>query len=235
MKLAIMQPYFFPYIGYWQLIQAVDRFVIYDDVNFIIGGWVNRNRILINGEPSYITAPIIKASQNKRMCDLSLDPWPVWKNKMVKSIEMAYRKAPFFAQMYPLIEKLIRHEADNLSDYLSYQLQAMASFLGIKTEFVVTSRCYENNHLSGQARILDICNREDATTYINPHGGQALYDTETFRNAGIDLRFIAMRPISYKQRAKRFVPHLSIVDALMEIGPVEITHHLDTFDLIATA
>jgi WbqC-like protein family len=235
MKMAIMQPYFFPYIGYWQLIHAVDRFIIYDDVNFIKRGWVNRNRILINGEATYIVAPIIKASQNKKICDLSLDPWPVWKDKMVKSIEMAYRKSPFFAQLYPLIEKLICHEADNLSDYLSHQLQAMASFTGIKTEFVVTSRFYGNNDLSGEARILDICKREGATTYINPQGGQALYDTETFHNAAIDLRFIVMRPISYKQRANRFVPHLSIIDALMEIGPVEIMHHLDAFDLVSTA
>ena len=235
MTIAIMQPYFFPYIGYWQLIHAVGRFVIYDDVNYIIRGWVNRNRILINGEPAYITVPLQQASQNRRICDISLQPTPVWLNKMVKSIENTYRKAPFFAEVFPVVEQLIRHEAENLSDYLAHQLQTMSAFMDINAEFVVTSRCYENDHLSGQARILDICKREGATTYINPQGGQALYDTETFRSAGIDLHFIVMHPLPYIQRAAGFVPYLSIIDTLMEIGPVEIKHHLDKFDLIETA
>ncbi|MCR4322237.1 MAG: WbqC family protein [Candidatus Brocadiaceae bacterium] len=201
----------------------------------MIRGWVNRNRILISGEPVYITVPLQHASQNKRICDISLHPAPVWRNKMVKSVENTYRKAPFFAEVFPVVEQLIRHEAESLSDYLAYQLQTMAAFMGINAEFVVTSRCYKNKHLSGQARILDICRREGVTTYINPQGGQMLYDTETFCGAGLDLRFIVMRPLPYKQRAAGFVPYLSIIDALMEIGPVEIKHHLDEFDLIETA
>jgi hypothetical protein len=232
MKLAIMQPYFFPYIGYWQLINAVDRFVIYDDVNYINRGWINRNRILINGAPAYITVPLSQVSQNKKICDISLHTPPLWREKLVKMIETTYRKAPCFSEVYPLIEKLIRYKADTLSDYLAHQLQALAVFMGIKTEFIVTSRCYENSHLSGQARILDICKREGATTYINLQGGQSLYDIDTFRTAGIDLRFIVMRSVPYKQRTADFIPYLSIIDVLMEIGAVEIMHHLDEFDLI---
>jgi WbqC-like protein family. len=210
----------------------VNRFVIYDVVNYIKHGWVNRNRILINGKSAYITVPLHQASSFRRIRDTFLQASPLWRNKMVKKIEITYRRAPYFAEVFPVIEKLILHETDSLSDYLVYQLQALAAFMGIKTKFVVTSRCYENSHLSGQARILDICKREGATTYINPQGGQTLYDTETFRNAGIDLRFIIMRPLPYKQRATGFVPYLSIIDALMEIGPSGIKHHLDAFDLI---
>lgn len=232
MTLAIMQPYFFPYIGYWQLIHAVNRFVICDDVNYITGGWINRNRILINGEPAYITMPLSHASQNRRICHISLLPGTVWRNRMVKSIEHAYRKAPFFAEVFPVVERLIRHEAENLSDYLAHQLQTMVAFMGINTEFVMTSRCYKNDHLSGQARVLDICKREGAATYINPQGGRTLYATETFCAEGLDLRFIVMRPLPYKQRAAGFIPYLSIIDALMEIGPVEIMHHLMNFDLM---
>ncbi|BBO17717.1 WbqC family protein [Candidatus Brocadia pituitae] len=232
MTIAIMQPYFFPYIGYWQLIHAVNRFVICDDVNYITGGWINRNRILINGDPAYITMPLSHASQNKHICRISLLPGPVWQNQMVKSIEHAYRRAPFFAVVFPVVERLIRHEAENLSDYLTYQLQTMVTFMGINTEFVMTSRCYKNAHLSGQARVLDICRREGATTYINPQGGRTLYATEAFRAEGLDLHFIVMRPLPYKQRASWFVPYLSIIDALMEIGPVEIMHHLMNYDLI---
>lgn len=234
-SIAIMQPYFFPYIGYWQLINAVDRFVIYDDVNYIKGGWINRNRFFINGEPAYITAPLHQSSPNKRICDLKLHHSPVWRYKMIKSVENTYRKAHYFAEVLPIVDKLILYETDNLSDYLAYQLQTLSAFMGIDTTFVMTSRGYENNELSGQERVLDICKREGADIYINPQGGQTLYDTETFRSSGIDLRYIVMRPLPYKQRAAGFVPYLSVIDALMEIGPTEIKHHLDSFDLIVTA
>ena len=233
-NLAIMQPYFFPYIGYWQLIHAVDRFVIYDDVNFIKGGWINRNRLLINGEPAYITAPLHQPSPFKRISDTTLLSSSIWRDKLVKMVEMTYRKSPCFAEVFPVIEKLLRHETDNLSDYLAYQLQTLATFMGISTEFVLSSRCYQNDELAGQERILDICKREGASTYINLQGGQALYDGEAFHSAGIYLRFIIMQPIQYKQRAAEFVGRLSIIDALMEIGPIGIRHHLSAFKLIKT-
>jgi hypothetical protein len=230
--IAIMQPYFFSYIGYWQLIHAVDRFVIYDDVNYIKGGWINRNRLLINGVPVYITAPLQHLSPYKRICDTVLQPSAVWRDKRVKMVENTYRKAPCFAEVFPVIEKLIRYEADNLADYLAYQLQTLAAFMEIKTEFVVTSRYYENGHISGQQRVLDNCKREHAGTYINPQGGQSLYDAATFRSADIDLRFIVSRPLPYKQRSIGFVPYLSIIDVLMETGTVDIKRHLNSFDFI---
>jgi len=235
MKLAIMQPYYFPYIGYWQLVHAVDRFIIYDDVTYIKGGWINRNRILVNGEPTYITVPLYQSSSYKRICDTALQPLPIWRGKLVKMVENTYRKASCFTEVFPVVEKLIRHESDNLADYLAYQLQILSAFMGINTEFVLTSRCYENNDLSGQERIIDICKREGATTYINPQGGQELYHTDIFRKSGIDLRFITMRTMPYTQRAAEFVPYLSIIDALMDIGPIKIRHHLDAFDLFEAA
>lgn len=232
MKLAIMQPYFFPYIGYWQLIHAVDRIVIYDDVSYIKQGWINRNRILINGQPTYITLPLKQASSYKRICDTTTLSSPIWREKLIRSVGNTYRKAPFFSEVYPIIEKLIRYPTDNLSDYLVYQLQNFAEFLGIKTEFIATSRYYENSHLCGQERLLDICKREDASTYTNLQGGQELYDTETFSNRSIDLNFIVTHLMPYKQRGPGFVPYLSIIDMLMEIGRIEIKNHLDAFSLI---
>ena len=232
MKVAIMQPYFFPYIGYWQLIRAVDRFVIYDDVNYIKGGWVNRNRILINGKPTFFTAPLHQPSPFKRICDTALQPSLVWRDKLVKMVEMTYRKAIYFVEVFPVVEELIRHEADNLSDYLSYQLQAMASFTGIKTEFVVTSRCYENNDLSGQARILDICKREGATTYINPQGGQALYGRTNFTQYGVELKFLIPSAIQYKQFGTTHVPWLSIIDVMMFNSRSQLNALLNQYVLV---
>lgn len=233
MKIAILQPYFFPYLGYWQLIHDVDRFVIYDDVNYIKRGWVNRNRILVNGQPVYITAPLIKASQNKLICDINLCPSLNWRNKMIKSIELAYRKSTWFNDVFLLIEKLIRYDVENLSDYLSYHLNALSKFLEIKTEFIFSSRCYRKEHLSGQKRIIDICKRLGATIYINPIGGITLYDPAAFLEAGIDLRFLSTQNIHYKQRGDGFVPWLSIIDVLMGIGPEGVKDHLNSYELVS--
>ena len=230
--IAIMQPYFFPYIGYWQLINAVDRFVIYDDVNYIVRGWVNRNRILINGCPTYISVPLQQASQNKKICEIDLQPSLNWRAKLVKMIEITYRKMPHFDEVFPTIEELILYETDNLSDYLANQLQTLSTFMGINTEFVVSSRCYRNNKFIGQERILDICKREKATAYINPKRGLTLYNYEAFQSAGIDLRLISMRSLNYRQRTTGFIPYLSIIDALMEVGPIRIKHHLESYDLL---
>lgn len=231
-RLAIMQPYFLPYVGYWQLLHAVDRFVVYDDVNYIKGGWVNRNRVLINGAATYITVPLQRSSPYRRICDISLDPSPVWRDRMLRTIATTYRKADFFEQVFPVIEGVICHEAGDLSAYLVYQLRELAAFMGIKTEFVATSRCYGNDSLAGQARVFDICGREGASNYVNAQGGMALYDADAFGRAGINLQFIVMRPLPYRQRSPGFMPGLSILDALMEVGVDGIRAHLDAFDLV---
>jgi hypothetical protein len=232
MKLAIMQPYFFPYIGYWQLIHSVDRFVIYDDVNYIKNGWINRNRVLINGAATYFTVPLFQSSSFKKICDTSVQPSAPWRSKLSKMIENTYRRSPYFDHVFPTIDALIRQEHENLADYLACQISALAPFMGIQTEVVTSSRCYGNAELSGQDRILDICRREGATTYINPQGGQELYDKKVFAEHGLDLGFIVMQALSYKQKTDEFIPSLSIVDALMEVGPVGIIKYLNSFDVI---
>lgn len=224
-----MQPYFFPYIGYWQLIHAVDRFVIYDDVNYIKGGWINRNRILINGQAAFITAPLDQASSFKRICDTSLQHAPHWRNKLVRMVENTYRKAPFFAEVFPTVEKIIRHDRDNLADYLAYQLQTLSTLMGIDTEFVVSSRSYGNSDLSGQERVIDICRREGATTYINAQGGESLYDHASFKRNGVELKFLIPSALEYRQFGAMFVPWLSIIDVLMFNCSVGTRKLLDNF------
>jgi len=231
MKLAIMQPYFFPYIGYWQLLHAVDRFVIYDDVNYIKGGWVNRNRILINDKPAYMTVPLHQASPFKRICDTNLQASPVWRDKMMKMIEMTYRRAPFFQDIFPVVEKLIRFESDNLSDYLVNQLQTLAALFGITAQFVLTSRCYENNNLAGQNRVLDICKKEGAATYINPRGGTDLYDRAAFEERGVELKFIMPLSIAYEQFGATHVPWLSIIDVMMFNSKNQLSALLNRYEL----
>lgn len=101
-----MQPYLFPYLGYFQLIQAVDKFILLDDVNFIKRGWVNRNRILVNGKDHLFSLPLQRASQFKKINDLKLADYPGWRNRFFKTLTHAYRQA---SQYEPVMKML--HQA----------------------------------------------------------------------------------------------------------------------------
>jgi len=227
-----MQPYFFPYLGYWQLLNLVDRFVIYDDVNYIQRGWVNRNRILINGAPSYLTLPLSNASQNKLICEISIDQTAKWRAKMLKSIEGAYRKSPFYAEIFPVVENIIRYENANLSDFLKHQIFKLAEYIGIETQIVESSRGYSNTVLSGQERIIDICRREQASVYVNPEGGVTLYDSAAFVAEKLSIQFLKSNTRCYRQRSESFVPHLSVVDTLMAEGRDGVRAFLEDFVII---
>jgi hypothetical protein len=227
-----MQPYFLPYLGYWQLLNYVDRFVIYDDVNYITRGWVNRNRILINGEPRYLTIPLCNASQNRLICEIGVAP-SVWRSKLLRSIELAYMKSPFFNEVIPLLNKIIQRDDGNLASFVTYQISTLAEFIGIDTELRTSSRRYSNSELAGQARIIDICKRESADIYVNAEGGRLLYDSNAFAEAGLKLQFIKTNMKSYAQRSSAtFVPNLSIVDTLMAVGREGVREMLADFSLI---
>ncbi len=219
MTLAIMQPYFLPYIGYMQLMGAVDTFVLYDDVSFINRGWINRNKLLINGQEHLFTIPLKDASQNKRINEVHLADDPKWRSKLLKTIEQGYRKAPQYAVVMPLTEKIVNFTTDSIADLIYHSLVELNGYLGLTPTLIASSSVYENTHLKAQERILDICNQEGATRYINPIGGMELYDRERFAEAGIMLNFIRSERVEYPQfnrgNSDTFVPWLSILDALM--------------------
>ncbi len=232
MKLAIMQPYIFPYIGYFQLIKAVDKFVLYDDVNFINRGWVNRNRILVNGKDSMFTIPLKDASQNKLINEIDVNWDDSWKGKFLKTIEQSYKKAPFYAEILPVIEKTIEAEGGNFSQIIEQNLRLICEYLDIKTEIISSSSIYQNTDKKAQERILDICLQEKANHYINPIGGLALYDKEKFAKKNRQMDFIKSLPVEYKQFKNEFVPWLSIIDVLMFNSKEEINKFLDKFELV---
>ena len=221
MKLAVMQPYFLPYLGYFQLMSAVDRFVVYDDVRFIKRGWINRNRILVNGRDHLFTVPLSDASQNRYINEIRLVAETAWKGKLLRTIELAYRRAPCFEQTYPLVREIVNFPERNLAAYLRNGLLAIRDYLGILTTIIATSDAYQNRELKGAARILDICRREKASVYVNASGGKELYDRDTFRSNGIALRFVEPLDFRYEQFGGEFQAALSIVDVLM-FNPVEI-------------
>ncbi len=235
MTLAIMQPYILPYIGYVQLMNTVDTFVFYDDVAFINRGWVNRNRLLVNGKEHLFTIPLREASQNKTIRELGLATDTKWRGKLLKTIEQSYRKAPQFATVMPLTDRIINHPAETISDYIFHSFTELTTYLGITTRLVASSTRYENAHLKGQERILDICRQEGATRYINPVGGQELYTPPAFGAVGCELRFIQSRLVPYPQMGGgEFVPWLSILDVLMHLDAAAAHSLLTKFDLISS-
>ncbi|MDI9871105.1 WbqC family protein [Flectobacillus roseus] len=232
MKLAIMQPYIFPYIGYFQLIKAVDKFVIYDDVNFINRGWINRNRILVNGKDSLFTIPLKEASQNKLINEIEVNWDDAWKSKWLKTLEQSYKKAPFFQQVLPIIEQTLGQEKTIFSEIIVENLKLINAYLGITTEIISSSSIYQNTELKAQTRIVDICLQEKANHYINPIGGIELYQKEVFEEKGIQLNFIKSKPVQYPQLKNEFVPWLSILDVLMFNSVEQIQTFLDSYELV---
>lgn len=231
-----MQPYIFPYLGYFQLMQAVDRFVLLDDVNFIKKGWINRNQILINGTPQYFTIPISGASQNKLIFELALAPDDGWRRKLLQTFRQAYLRAPHYSAVEELIAPLIDNSVTELDQFLYESLVAVSRYIGISTPIVKTSRAYELHEVRGQDRILRICQKENADQYINPIGGRDLYDHATFQQAGVELLFLRPRLPDYPQgkagSERGFIPGLSILDALMFNAPEDICRMLDQAELI---
>ena len=232
MKLAIMQPYIFPYIGYYQLIGAVDKFVIYDDVNFISKGWINRNNLLVGNKSHLFTIPLREASQNRLIRDIRLIDEEGWKHKLLKTVEQSYKKAPFFPSVFPMIGSVLFSGVAHIGELASISLRTVSDYLGLRTEFVASSAVYDNSHLKAQQRILDICRIEKADHYINPVGGMEIYSRELFADAGIRLNFLRSKADRYRQADGVFVPNLSMIDVLMFNEKETIGRMLQSYELI---
>ncbi len=232
MKLAVMQPYLFPYIGYFQLMNAADRFVIYDDVNFIKKGWINRNNILVNGKANLFTVPLKNASQNKLISESEISEISEWKKDLLRTIELSYRKAPCFEEVFELIIRIINTDETNISGYIYYSLEQVNRFLNIDTEIVRSSSIYQNRLLKQQKRIIDICKKENAREYINPIGGLELYSKKLFKENEIDLYFIKTNEIVYRQFNNEFSGSLSIIDVMMFNPKDQINEFLNDYELI---
>ena len=232
MKLGIMQPYFFPYLGYWQLINAVDQYVIYDDVNFITRGWISRNNVLMNGTSKLINVRLHSASLNKRINEIEVVDDHIYYKKILRSIENNYSKAPCFSKAYPMIERVINQREKNLANYLEFGIRQVCDYLSINTEIIVSSSLKKDNELKGQDKVFEICKVLGADEYINAIGGQDLYSDEDFAAHGIRLSFLKTQEISYKQFENEFIPNLSIIDVLMFNEPQNIRKILDKYDVI---
>jgi hypothetical protein len=232
MKLGIMQPYFFSYIGYWQLMNAVDKYVIYDDVNFIKGGWINRNRILMNGEAKMINLQMFGASPNKLINAVEVSGNSVYSKKLLRTIESCYKKAPYFSKAFPVIENIVTQSEKNLARYLEYSIKQICEYLSMETELIVSSTINKDNDLRGQAKVIQICKILGANEYYNAIGGQKLYSYDDFARQGIKLRFLKTKTIEYRQYNNEFISNLSIIDIMMFNSIEAIRKTLGQYELL---
>lgn len=250
-----MQPYFLPYIGYFQLISAVDRFLLYDWVSYIKRGWVNRNRhSVINGEPAFLIIPVREKSSSKRLRDIEIDDREPWRRRMLKALFLNYKKAPYFESIYPLMEQLIRADTPSLSAYNTSSITTLCRFLGLTTEIVSSTELYRDvedrlavavDQLPGSfpdldiagldrmvVRVLALCRQEGADTYVNAIGGRDLYPKSAFDRNQISIYFVQTDEIRYPQGGNTFHPSLSIIDVLMYCGREQTRTFLSRYTLI---
>lgn len=224
-----MQPYFMPYIGYWQLMKAVDTYVIFDDVNYIQRGWVNRNNILVGGQKHLFSISLKDASQNKHFNEIMIaDDF----QKFLKTIRFNYQKAPYFDSVMQLLEQIVSCSDKTLSVFLMNSFQEVLNYLEIQTKLILSSSVDKDNSLKGSDKILDICKRLGATTYYNAIGGQELYDKDKFQVEGIELYFVETPIVEYPQLGKEFIPYLSLIDVLMNNSIEDVNRILDNYRLI---
>lgn len=214
MTVGIMQPYFFPYLGYWQLINAVDKYVVYDDVTYIKGGWISRNRILLNGEAHMLTLPLDNPSSFRNINEIGITSNIKAREKIVKTLEAAYKKAKYHDIVMPKIESLILN-CERISELNYNTILYVKEYLGINTEIILSSELEKDNTLTGQDKVISINKTLGADMYINSIGGKEIYSSEEFRKNGIELRFLEMDNIQYEQNNNAFVSDLSIIDVLM--------------------
>lgn len=218
-----------PYIGYWQLIKAVDKYVVYDDVNYINRGWINRNRILINGQEHLFTIALKKASQNKLINELEIvDDF----SKIKKQLDFAYKNAPYYTSSMDLLNGIFDYPNKNLSDFLLYSMKVICGYLNINTIFIKSSEIKKDNSLHSNAKILNICDVLNANEYYNAIGGLCLYDKDEFKSNGIELKFLKPELTPYKQFKNDFVAGLSIIDVIMFNSVDEIKTMLNKFELV---
>lgn len=233
LRLGIMQPYFLPYIGYFQLMHAVDVFVLYDNIKYTKKGWINRNRFLRDGKDAVFSIPLKSAPDDREIRDRNVSE-SFDRKKLLNQLQGAYRRAPFLQPTLHLVEEIVNDPCTNLYDYLFNSIRKTCRHLDICTEFRISSQIGIDHSLKGQDRVLAMCESVGATTYINLPGGMGLYSKEAFQDRGMELKFIRPLLFPYPQFGPEFVPWLSIVDVLMFNSVDDIRSRiLPGYDLMA--
>lgn len=230
MKLAVMQPYLFPYIGYYQLAYCSDLFIFYDDVNYIKKGYINRNNIATKNGVFLFSLPIKHASQNKLINELYFTEET---KKILLTIEMSYSKSKYFHDIYPLIESIFNNKKRNVSNITSLSIIKVFEYLSLDFNYNFSSSIDYDRKNSAQEKIYDLCKINNSKQYINAVGGIDLYDKEEFQKRNIELGFIKPSITNYPQiNSSTFIGNLSMIDILMNCSKDEIINQLNNFKII---
>lgn len=234
-SVALMQPYLFPYLGYFQLVNSVDEFIIYDNVQWIKGGWINRNRILgDDGTPEYITLPVKKDSYKKYINERFFsESFESDKQAILERLREVYVSAPYFDSVYAMVESCFVDSNMNAAKFIEHCLQTCCNFLEIETKLRTSSDLSLNTEsLRAQERVVSIVSCSGANRYINASGGRHLYDKDIFKQGGIELLFIEPRLLAYKQFGEPFIPGLSIIDVMMFNSQEQTKQLLESYELL---
>lgn len=228
-KVSIMQPYLFPYIGYYQLVKCSDVFVIYDDANYIKNGYINKNFILSGGKPQRFTVPVVGGSSNKKIKDLYFDSAV---KKTLRTIQQSYAGAPFVEEVYPLVDRVLSSADRSVRGLCHLSIVEVLKYLGLTADIRLSSDIEYARGAERDDKILSMCAGLGADHYINSIGGQELYSKEDFDRKGFDLSFIKTDSIVYNQGGGEFVPNLSIIDVLMWCSKAQVLEKLNEYTLI---
>jgi len=243
MKLGIMQSYFFPYFGYFQLVNSVDTFCLYEHVTFRKRSWITRNRILDKGnqEPRYINIPVKNKSSFKAIGEISIDDSTNWRRTILDALYFNYKKAPFFESSYDVLERLINLKIENLHDYNSEIVVNISRWLECSTSIVSKSEKAVETELENGLidhtldiktnRVVKLCRLYGASHYVNPTGGVALYCKDSFTRNGLELSFLDSHIEEYEQWGESYTPHLSIIDMMMHLSREKMQHLLKSYSL----
>lgn len=235
MKVVLMQPYFFPYLGYYTLMKHADRFVVFDTAQYIRRGWIHRNRILgSNGEPSYINASVVKAPRDTPIYEMKMHTASDWKETIMKGLQVYQKTAPYFEEVRELVRDCLAFPTDDLTDFNVNVLKQTANYLGMETHITKLSdldiefRDVQEPDDWG----LQLSKSLHAATYVNAPGGQAIYSREKYARHGVELNFYQTNLHPYDQKQEQFQTGLSIIDVMMFNSKAEINHMIDDFQKI---
>jgi len=233
MKIGIMQPYLLPYIGYFQLIWACDKFVVHDDVQYIRQGWINRNRIIIHGRETLFVFSVKHDDHWKHINErFYTDAFDIEARKLLRNIDQSYSKAPHFAEVRALLVDVLGSSERNVSKLNTLAMRKTCQYLGIGTEILTSSEMGFEKSLVGVCRVIAINKELGSIHYINPIGGTELYSKDRFQEHGMRLSFLKPRMRPYTQSTAEFIPSLSIIDIMMNCSRESILEMLGDYDLL---
>ena len=227
-----MQPYFLPYIGYFQLINTVDKYVLYDNIQYTKKGWINRNKFLQNNKELYFTIPLQKDSDYLNICKRNISD-SFKRKKLIDKINFSYSKSPYFSEVYPIVVSIINYQNNNLFEYLYNSIIEICNYLNIDyLKIIVSSKVSIDHSFKSENKVIKICKKLECTNYINPIGGIDLYNNNNFRDNNIKLSFLKAKDISYDQFNSKFVPSLSILDVMMFNSKDVVKSFLNQYSII---